>query len=61
MLDVGDTGADVRDAAQVSATARWLADSDAAGGLDATVLAALSPRGRGRRVAEEGWVLGVMP
>lgn len=61
MLDVEVAGADVRDAAQVDATARWLADSDAAGGLDAMFSPALSPEVLEAAIAEEGWVLGVSP
>ncbi len=61
MLDVDVTGTEVRDAAQVAATARWLADADTAGGLDAMFSPALSPDVSEAAVAEEGWVLGVIP
>ncbi len=61
MLDVGDIGDRVRDAVQVSATARWLADADAAGELDARFSPALSPEVAATAIAEEGWVLGVVP
>jgi len=61
MLDVGDIGDRVRDAVQVSTTARWLADADMAGGLDALLSPALSPEVTAAAIAEEGWVLGVVP
>jgi len=61
MLDVGDIGDRVRDAVQVSATARWLADTDTAGGLDALFSPALPPEVTSAAIAEEGWVLGVVP
>jgi len=61
MLDVGDIGDGVRDAVQVSATARWLADADTAGRLDALFSPALSPEVTSAAIAEEGWVLGVVP
>jgi precorrin-8X/cobalt-precorrin-8 methylmutase len=61
MRELGDHGEKVRDAAQVSATANWLADTDAAGGLGALFSPPL-PRAVERiAVAEEGWVFGVMP
>lgn len=59
MLDVDDAGAEVRDAAQVGATARWLSECDAAGNLDALFSPPLSPQMTAAAVAEEGWVLGV--
>ena len=61
MLDVGDIGDRVRDAVQVSATALWLADTDTAGGLDALFSPALPPEVTSAAIAEEGWVLGVVP
>lgn len=61
MLDVGDIGDRVRDAVQVSATARWLADADTAGALDELFSPALSPEVTSAAIAEEGWVLGVVP
>jgi len=45
----------------VSATARWLADADTAGALDALFSPALSPEVTSAAIAEEGWVLGVVP
>jgi len=61
MLDVGDIGDRVRDAVQVSATARWLADTEAAGELDALFSPALLSEVSAAAIAEEGWVLGVVP
>ncbi len=61
MLDVDVAGTEVRDAAQVAATARWLADADAGGALGAMFSPALSPDVSEVAVAEEGWVLGVIP
>jgi len=61
MLDVGDIGDRLRDAVQVSATARWLADTDTAGGLDALFSPALPPDVTSAAIAEEGWVFGVVP
>jgi precorrin-8X/cobalt-precorrin-8 methylmutase len=61
MRELGDHGDTVRDAAQVRATANWLADTDAADGLGALFTPSL-PRAVERvAVAEEGWVLGVVP
>jgi precorrin-8X/cobalt-precorrin-8 methylmutase len=51
----------VRDAAQVTATARWLAASDSAGTLRALFSPPLSSGAAASAVTEEGWVLGVMP
>ena len=59
MLDIGDIGELVRDAAQVDTTARWLAAADATGVLDAMFSPAVSPAVAAAAVAEEGWVLGV--
>lgn len=59
MLDVDDAGAEVRDAAQVGATARWLCESDAAGDLGALFSPPLSPQVTAAARTEEGWVLGV--
>jgi precorrin-8X/cobalt-precorrin-8 methylmutase len=61
MLDVDVTGTEVRDAAQVAATARWLAGAGAAGALGAMFCPALSPDVSEAAVVEEGWVLGVIP
>lgn len=61
MLDIGDTGDRVRDAVQVTATARWLADADAAGDFETLFSPTLSPEVSAVAVAEEGWVLGVVP
>ncbi len=61
MRELGDHGETVRDAAQVSATANWLADTDAAGGLGALFSPQVPPSVEQTAVAEEGWVLGVMP
>lgn len=61
MIDIGDTGGQVRDAVQVTATARWLADADAAGELEALFSPALTPEATAIAVAEEGWVLGAVP
>ncbi len=61
MHDLGDHRELVRDAAQVSATARWLADCDASGGLDQLFSLRLPPEVEDPAVAEEGWVLGVVP
>jgi precorrin-8X/cobalt-precorrin-8 methylmutase len=61
MRELGDHGDTVRDAAQVVATANWLADTDAADGLGA-MFSPLLPRAVEQvAVAEEGWVFGVMP
>ncbi len=61
MHDLGDHDGSVRDAAQVSATARWLADGDASGGLDDLFSPQLAPAVEADAVVEEGWVLGVVP
>jgi precorrin-8X/cobalt-precorrin-8 methylmutase len=61
MIDIGDTGGRVRDAVQVTATARWLGDADAAGELEALFSPALTPEATAIAVAEEGWVLGAVP
>ena len=61
MLDVGDIADRVRDAVQVSATARWFADTEAAGELDALFSPALLSEVSAAAIAEEGWVLGVVP
>lgn len=61
MHELGDHDDTVRDAAQVSATANWLADTDAADGLDALFSPALPSVVERTAVAEEGWVLGVVP
>ena len=51
----------IRDAAQVRATARWLADTDASGCLDGFFAPGLDADLAAAVVAEEGWVLGVRP
>lgn len=56
-----DTGAMVRDAAQVAATVSWLAEADRGGRLDALLSPALPSEAAGVAIAEEGWVLGVVP
>ena len=56
-----DAGAAVRDAAQVAATERWLADADRRGDLEALLSPALDSEVAGAAIAEEGWVLGVVP
>ena len=61
MHELGDHGGTVRDAAQVSATANWLADTDAAEGLGALFSPPLPPAVARVAVGEEGWVFGVMP
>ena len=61
MLEVGHIGDRVRDAVQVSATARWFADTEAAGELDALFSPALLSEVSAAAIAEEGWVLGVVP
>jgi precorrin-8X/cobalt-precorrin-8 methylmutase len=55
------TDGDVRDAAQVTATARWLAATDAADGLDELFSPTMPAEHAAAAVAEEGWVLGVVP
>ena len=61
MLTIDDTGETVRDAAQVRTTAGWLAEIDRSGGLDALFSPVLPPEVSAAAVAEEGWVLGVIP
>lgn len=61
MRDLGDHGETVRDAAQVSAVANWLADTDAAEGLGALFAPPLPSAVERVAIGEEGWVLGVMP
>ena len=61
MLAIDDAGEMVRDAAQVSAAALWLAETDDSGGLDALFAPVLGPTVSAAAVAEEGWVLGVVP
>lgn len=61
MFDIGDVRDRVRDAAQVSTTARWMAATDAAGGLAALFSLEMSLEVSAAAVAEEGWVLGVVP
>jgi hypothetical protein len=59
MLDIGDVGGLVRDAAQVDAAARWLATADATGELDVMFSPPISAEVAAVAAAEEGWVLGV--
>lgn len=61
MRELGDYGDTVRDSAQVSATANWLADTAAVDGLGALFSPRLPPAVERVAVAEEGWVFGVMP
>jgi hypothetical protein len=61
MLAIDDAGEMVRDAAQVSAAVRWLAETDESGELDALFSPTLPPMVSATAVAEEGWVLGVVP
>jgi hypothetical protein len=61
MRELGDHGEIVRDAAQVNAMAKWLADTDAGDGLGALFSPPLPPAVEQNAVAEEGWVFGVMP
>jgi precorrin-8X/cobalt-precorrin-8 methylmutase len=61
MRELGDHGAMVRDAAQVSATATWLVARDGAGELAALFSPTMSPEVEAAALVEEGWVLGVMP
>ncbi len=56
-----DDGKPVRDALQVRATARWLADCDAVEALEALFAPALPLQVEEAVVAEEGWVLGAVP
>lgn len=56
-----DMDGTVRDAAQVAATVSWLAEADRDGGLAALLSPALPPEMASRAIAEEGWVLGVVP
>ena len=60
MRELGDHGETVRDAAQVSATAKWLADTDGGEGLGALFSPSVSWAVERVAVAEEGWVLGVV-
>ena len=59
MLDIGSHD-EVRDAAQVTSTARWLDDTDAADGLEALFSPEMALEMSAAAVAEEGWVLGVV-
>lgn len=53
--------ASVRDDAQVRATAAWLAEADASGRLGGLMSPTLPDPAAAAVVAEEGWVLGVVP
>ncbi len=55
-VDAVDT---VRDAAQVRAAVRWLAETDRCGGLADLFSPALPREASAQAIAEEGWVLGV--
>jgi precorrin-8X/cobalt-precorrin-8 methylmutase len=60
MHPVMEAAGEIRDAAQVRTTARWLAEADSSGDLAAWFSPPM-PAGVARAaVAEEGWVLGVM-
>lgn len=59
MLDIGSHD-EVRDAAQVTSTTRWLDDTDAADGLEALFSLEMALEMSAAAVAEEGWVLGVV-
>ena len=61
MRDLGQRADEVRDAAQVGATATWLAQVDASGELDALFSPTVTGTVEAVSVAEEGWVLGVVP
>ncbi len=61
MLDSVEAGDRVRDAVQVSTTARWMAATDAGDGLEALFSLAMPHEVSAAAVAEEGWVLGVVP
>lgn len=53
-----DTSHMVRDAAQVTATVGWLAETERCGDLDALFSPTLPPAVSAVAIAEEGWVLG---
>lgn len=59
LLDVVATGESVRDAAQVAATAQWLARAGAADELGAMFSPRISQETAAVAGVEEGWVLGV--
>ena len=59
MIDVVVTGEETRDAAQVAATATWLATAAAASELEAMFSPSISQGVATAACAEEGWVLGV--
>jgi len=61
MFAIDGSSEPVRDAAQVSVTARWLATNESSGGLGALFAPAMPPAAAAGVVAEEGWVLGVVP
>lgn len=60
MLPSAGVDALIRDASQVRATARWLAEADASGELGEWFSPRLAPEVAAAVVAEEGWVLGVV-
>jgi precorrin-8X/cobalt-precorrin-8 methylmutase len=59
LLPVERSSDAVRDALQVSTTARWLAGTDATGELGSLFSPVVAPDIAAAAVAEEGWVLGV--
>ncbi len=59
MLVALEAAGEVRDAAQVRTTARWLADADSSGALEAWFSPSMPADVACAAVAEEGWVLGV--
>jgi hypothetical protein len=60
LVELGDR-VGVRDAAQVEATANWLAETDRCGRLRALFAPTLTPEVVAAATGEEGWVLGVTP
>ena len=61
MLKVDDGAGLVRDAAQVRTVAKWLAETDECNRLASLFAPRLSPDVAAAVIAEEGWVLGVVP
>jgi precorrin-8X/cobalt-precorrin-8 methylmutase len=61
MHELVEDGSSVRDDAQVRATVSWLAEADASGRLGELMSPALEGPAAAAVVAEEGWVLGVVP
>jgi precorrin-8X/cobalt-precorrin-8 methylmutase len=60
MYPTREVAGEVRDAAQVRTTARWLVEADASGVLDAYFSPSPSCEVARAAVAEEGWMFGVM-